>query len=650
MQFQNPSILYFLVLLIIPIIVHLFQLQKFIKVSFTNVAFLQKLVQQSRKSSKLKKWLILATRMLLFTAIIFAFSQPYLSNKKTEIKQHTFVYLDNSLSTNSKGKKGNLLKIAAQEIIANANPKDSYSLHTNSTFDENITYTALKDKLLNIQNSSKKVDINSIFLKINSVQKNKTNTLSKNILISDFQNYKYDKFTNVTSNFSGVQLKQAQKNNISIDSVFTNNTITDNLIINVIVKNQGEAKTNIPVAVFNKGKLISKQSFSIAENAKQTVSFTIQKESNFLGKINIAFSDTFSFDNQFYFSLNATKKINVLSIGKAANFLSKIYTEKEFNLTQNTLQNLNYNAISKQQIIVLNELEKIPEILSKSILNFTNKGGTVVVIPNQKINLISYNSFLQKIAKARINSINRDTLKITNINFNHPVFKNVFSKKVKNFQYPIVKSNYPILASNLSNIINFENNAPFTAQLKTKSGNLFWISSALSKENSNFLNSPLIVPLFYNFGKLSFQNSKLYYYLDDENKIDIETSLNKDEILTLASKNSSFIPPQQTYQHKVSISTKSNPSTSGFYHILSKKDTIQTIAFNSPKAESNLNFLDISKINSETGKNINFSSSISEVFEDLNKKNEVQWLWKWFLALAIVSLFLEILILKFYKP
>jgi len=149
---------------------------------------------------------------------------------------------------------------------------------------------------------------------------------------------------------------------------------------------------------------------------------------------------------------------------------------------------------------------------------------------------------------------------------------------------------------------------------------------------------------------LSFQNSKLYYYLDDENKIDIETSLNKDEILTLANKNSSFIPPQQTYQHKVSIGIKSNPSSSGFYHILRKKDTIQTIAFNSPKAESNLNFLDTSKIKSEIGKNINFSSSISEVFEDLNKKNEVQWLWKWFLSLAIVSLFLEILILKFYKP
>ena len=117
MYFKNPEVLYFLVLLIIPILVHLFQLQKFVKVPFSNVAFLQKLVQETRKSSRIKKWLILIIRLLLFTAIILAFSQPYLSNKKADLKQHNFIYLDNSLSTNTKGKKGNLLKISAQEII-----------------------------------------------------------------------------------------------------------------------------------------------------------------------------------------------------------------------------------------------------------------------------------------------------------------------------------------------------------------------------------------------------------------------------------------------------------------------------------------------------------------------------------------------------
>ena len=190
---------------------------------------------------------------------------------------------------------------------------------------------------------------------------------------------------------------------------------------------------------------------------------------------------------------------------------------------------------------------------------------------------------------------------------------------------------------------------PFISQIKTSNSKIYWISSSINKNNSNFLNSPLIVPVFYNFGKLSFKHSKLYYYLDDENTIDIETQLGKDEILTISNATSSFIPTQQTFQNKVNITTKAQPTKAGFYNILRKKDTLQTIAFNTPKEESNLNFLDLNLLK-ETNKDINTSSTIKEVFNDLNEKNEVHWLWKWFLALAIVSLLLEIFILKFYKP
>lgn len=648
MQFKNPEVLYFLFLLIIPILVHLFQLQKFVKVPFTNVAFLQKLVQQTRKSSRIKKWLILATRMLLFTAILFAFSQPYFSNKEIKTNQHSFIYLDNSLSTNTEGEKGNLLQTAAKEIIENASLEDIYSLQTNTDFYENITYEELKNRLLNIKNTSRKLTIEDVILRNTSQNSNKSKTSHKTILISDFQNTYKNEFTNVTSSFSSVKLENSKKNNISIDSVFVNNSNTTNLTVNVVINNKGAAKNNIPIAIFNKEKLLSKQSFSIDANSKKTIAFTIQNQTKFLGKIALTFSDTFSFDNTFYFSLNTTKKAPVLSIGKSAAFLNKIYTKDEFNFTESTLQNVNYNTIPKQQIVILNELENIPESLSKSLFNFSKKGGTLVIIPNNKIDIQSYNLFLKNITNTTIQSKISDSLKITNINFNHPLFKNVFSKKVLNFQYPVVESYYPISSKNSSNIVTYENNLPFISELNNSANKIYFVSSSLSRENSNFQNSPLIVPIFYNFGKLSFQHSELYYYLDEENIIDIETSLEKDEILTVVNATSSFIPPQQTYQNKVSITTKSDPLEAGFYYILSQKDTLQSIAFNTPKEESSLTFLDINSVK-EVNNNIIFSSSIASFFEDLNKKNEVHWLWKWFLALAIVSLLLEIFILKFYK-
>ena len=126
-------------------------------------------------------------------------------------------------------------------------------------------------------------------------------------------------------------------------------------------------------------------------------------------------------------------------------------------------------------------------------------------------------------------------------------------------------------------------------------------------------------------------------------------NLENDEILNISNSESSFIPNQQTFQNKVTISTKEQPNNAGFYYILRKKDTIQTLAFNTPKEESLLNFIDLNSL-TETNDNISIFTSILAIFENLNENNEVHWLWKWFLSLAIVSLLLEILILKFYKP
>ena len=189
MHFKNPEILYFLFLLIIPILVHLFQLNKFKKVAFTNVAFLKKIQLQTRKSSQLKKWLILTTRMLLFTAIILAFSQPYLSNKNADKKQQNFIYLDNSFSTNTKGKKGDLLKITTQQIIENTTEKDGFSLLTNDDYFENISTLELQNKLLSVENSGKSTNFKNVLLRFNNSKSPKINTLSNYILISDFQIY-----------------------------------------------------------------------------------------------------------------------------------------------------------------------------------------------------------------------------------------------------------------------------------------------------------------------------------------------------------------------------------------------------------------------------------------------------------------------------
>ncbi|KAA3624399.1 MAG: hypothetical protein DWP94_03545, partial [Flavobacterium sp.] len=95
MQFKHPEVLYALFLLLIPILIHLFQLRRFQKVDFTNVAFLKKVTIQTRKSSQLKKWLTLLLRLLALACIILAFAQPFTASVSAlNTEKETVLYID----------------------------------------------------------------------------------------------------------------------------------------------------------------------------------------------------------------------------------------------------------------------------------------------------------------------------------------------------------------------------------------------------------------------------------------------------------------------------------------------------------------------------------------------------------------------------
>jgi len=651
MQFKYPEVFYFLFVLIIPIIVHLFQLQKFNKVAFTNVAFLKKISLETRKSSKLKKWLILTSRMLGLIAILFTFSQPYFSNKKAEYKNHNIIYLDNSMSLNTNGTSGNKLKMIAQEIIKNASESDLFTVITNDDSYLDMNKKELDNLLKNISFSAKTSDLSLKIIEIQGQNKNKTNTLYKNILISDFQIFEKNKikeFTNVKHPISLVKVKNQQENNISVDSIHISKNTNEEFTISVTVKNQGNEKKNIPIALYNDSKLISKRSFSIGKDLDTKIEFTVPKATNFLGRIEITYNDIFLFDNTFYFNINSQQKVSVLSIGKQSGSLNKIFSENNFQFQASDLRNINYNSIPDQQLIVLNELEIIPDVLQNSLLNFIKNGGHLLIIPHKEIQTTSYNTFFKKINSGKITSFRKDSLKITTINYQHKLYADVFSKQVSNFQYPTVSLSYETSLTG-DKIISYENKLAFLQEIENPFSKVYWFTSPLDLETTNFSNSPLIVPTLFNIGQLSLEVSSPYYTLHMENNIEVLQKLDKDEILTMTNTQDSFIPLQQSFANKVRLKTSDLPKTAGFYSILKAKDTLQSLAYNYANTESLLSFYDVSKLKKENP-NIEIYESIEELFAEINEKNEVQWLWKLFLAIAIVSLLLEILILKFFKP
>ncbi|WP_196888919.1 vWA domain-containing protein [Aureivirga sp. CE67] len=643
MQFKHPEILYALFLLIIPVIVHLFQLQRFVKVPFTNVQLLKQLEFQTRKSSKLKKWLVLCTRMLLFTAIILAFAQPFFSHKEQTKESQNIVYLDNSLSMKAKGTNGELLKSGIKTLSEQNLFDGNYTLITN-----NDVYENPKDALLEIDYSSDKGNLETVLLKVNSIFKKKPNTQKNLILISDFQKNMNAENAEVDSTFytSFVQLKPVQNVNISIDSVYLAEKSALNYQINVKVKSSELVSNPVSVALYNKEKLLGKNATDFSEKKEQIIEFTIPKEEEIEGIVKIQYEDV-PFDNTYYFSIQSPEKINLLSIGKQEKYLNDLFASSEFQFENKEKNFFDLGTILNQNMIVLNELDTIQNSLINALKDFKKQGGTLVVIPSSE-SFTTNKKIVENLDLGTLENEKEQELKLTKIHFEHPIFKGVFEGRISNFEYPFSKKQYNINGVGLSKILSNEDNSAFVLEKKQNQGNTFWFTSPISKENSNFTQSAIIVPLFYNIAMQSLKVPSLAYTIRENNEVDIKTKIGKNELLKIKNDNSEFIPQQQTFASKVKIQFSENPNNAGFYPVLKGEEKLNTLAFNYDNAESDLTYDDINTtINNK--KNAVFYDSIENAVISLKSDAQENWIFKWLLVAAFIFILLEILILKYFK-
>ena len=645
MQFKHPELLYALFLLVIPIFIHLFQLRRFKKLEFSNLDFLKRVRIKTRKSSQLKKWLILLTRMAIFTCIILAFSQPF-SASKSALKndKELVIYIDNSFSTQLIDTKGVSLQTHLQKLYSQDFYDYKINWLTNDFSKRNTSAQNFKNDILTINHSQRQLSPKEVIIKSNQLFSTKNNNSEKRIIyISDFQSK--SEFPEVPDGITLdiVALKYQEVSNINIDSVFIANTNIASVNLKVIISGQGLIPETVPISLYNKNKLIAKTAVNFGQDInsikKKEVVFEVDNNEKFEGKLEII-DPNLKFDNNLYFSTNLRKKIKVLEIGNTDNnYFKRIFKENEFNFTQQGSKSLNYTNFSSQNFIILNELEQIPESLVTAIKLYTDQGGSLLIIPSSNAIIEQYNQLYASLELGAILNFNKKEKKITKIEFENPLYKNVFEKEIINFQYPIVNSFFN-LNSSVQKVLSFEDSKPFLL----KKNQIYTSTAAINLQNSNFQNSPLIVPTFYNMAKQSLALPKLYYEIGKQNLYSISISLKQDEILKISDSLNTFIPLQQTKKNQVNIATENNPSNAGNYSITKDDMVIDKVSYNFDRQESILIYS-----NPNNWDNTNLYSNVGDLFNNIALDNKINSFWKWFVILALLFLLIELVILKFYK-
>ncbi len=638
MLFKHPNLLWFLFLLIIPILVHLLQLRQWKKEYFTNVKLLQQLQMQSNKSSQLKKWLLLLSRLLFLIMVILAFAQPFFPSKKIQTQSSELVFvLDNSHSMAAKTKQGVLLKKSIEELLEGLSDNTIFDLYSINEQYLNKDKTLIKQDLLALDYFPQPFNLDKIFNKI--AQRN-TETPKDIIVITDGLNDLPD-LNKQSSNWNIKYFipKIEQTSNVSIDTVYLTKTNTQfhNIAVKFMV--DGEANQDMPIAIFNNNQLVAKSTKTIKN--QEILYFDLPK-ADFHGFVEIQ-DNALDYDNRYYFTITNPPKPKVLVVGPSnkQTYLQKIFTAEDADLT--LVNQISQNAINNNfDVIILNELVGWSQEISLSLQSYLDAGGTLVMIPDEKTSVQNLQALTQNFGISWKPFKTQEQM-IQKVFFAHPLFQGVFESEVKNFAYPKIKGFFEV-STNLPTVMAYLDGLPFLVSSNNSQGNLFVFTAPLHEPWSDFKQTPLIVPVFYNMALQTSNSGMQTAWLMQETPVFLNLNLAKDQLVSFENNGENVIPIQQNLQQKTKINLSEAPTKPGNYDVLQDKTKIDVYSLNIKRTESK-----ISKQLWKDNSHISVIPSLTNYIAELKTSSQNTNLWKWFVSLGLLFLVVETLIQKFLK-
>ncbi len=666
MSFLYPQFLYGLFALSIPIVIHLFNFRKTKRVYYSSTEFLKNIKEASTSRLKVKHWLILFSRLLFITFLVFAFAQPFIpALQQRSSDPDVYIYLDNSASmTNMVATDFTALDAGLSFInqLPRLFPASTrFKLITNDfSSSSNFFQTGneLSDLITEVAVSGNNRTFKEVWTRLqSSVEINrKQNDI---FWISDFQQSTIGDLTSVEidSNFNVniFPLDFESYSNLYVDSVYLNNPFIlgqDKVTLTVSVKNTGlDDMFDIPIKVFINGIQNSNVTFNVPSGTRSEIEFDLGFDLGVLTAGRVSIEDyPITFDNDFYFTLDKGNRIDILEIRSTINNTSvgSVYGNAElFNFKSFNVSNIDYSQIDLADLVVINEIVNIDPSLSILLNKYTSQGGSLVVIPAPVPDISSYQSIIAGRQLVGADSVFRDELAGPDVS--NPFYENVFEEVSLSIAMPGVTR---VLGwgTDRTALLRFKSGIPFLSKLIGR-GSVYLFGGPLNDSYSGFQNHALFVPVMYKIAIYSRQDFSRLYYSMDEPIVDIRIdSVNQNSIVKMQRGENQFIPSQQLISGMMTLELPDEILSAGFYDILLDNRSISTIAFNLDNRESNLEQLPIQSLdvlNSNGNVSIFQTSNERDFATVVRKQYEGTPLWKFAIILALVFLMTEILLIRF---
>ncbi|MBR9833339.1 hypothetical protein GYB57_14435 [bacterium] len=670
MKFVYPDFLYALIAIAIPIIIHLFNFRRYKTIYFTNVRFLKDIQEETQSANKLKHLLVLISRILAITFLVFAFAQPVLPSGDSAPKVGNSligIYLDNSFSMQAENNNGQLLDLAKNKtlsILEAYRPDDQFVLLTND-FEGKHQRAVNKEQFIELIQT---VSLSPATKTIAEVEKRLKDIMVSNeapnkqcYLISDFQkktskieDIKLD--TVIPLNF--VPLEATTLSNLYIDSCWFYSPYRQangmEKIVVKIINASGKSYENIPIRLEINGKTKTPGSFNIGpnESTTDTLSFTNAEKGIQMAKIGIK-DYPITFDDEFYFNYMLKDNISIMVINeKEENKSLKALFGNDafFTLTQSPKDQVNYSDFNTQQLIIVNGLSSYSSGLVQELKKFVSNGGSLF-IASSTAEQSSISTILNALSVSYGKLISAPS-KVDYINTDAPIYQNVFENVPKNLNLPVVEK-YIEIKSIGEVLLRFQNRKPFLIHSNFDKGNIYTLATDLSTSASNFTEHAIFVPTLYNIALRSQRSTPLFYFLNSNNKIEVGNYRQSEQPLTIRGTSTDFIPEQRNLNGETVLFTHGQIEKAGNYNIYHAEDLINGVSFNYDRRESSMEFFNSEELRSSLDQNgMNqyaiLSSNNELLSQEITENTQGFSLWKYCIILCLLFLGFEVILLRLY--
>jgi len=669
MTFLYPQVLLGLLALSIPIIIHLFNFRRAKRVYFSTNQFLKSIKQAQSSKLTLKHLLVLLSRLLFIFFLVLAFAQPLIPGQRDlRDNDEVYIYWDNSMSMSNEIKPNlkafDLGYSYVNDIIELYPSETRFRLLTNDF----APFSSLSKSKEEIKELITEIDYSNISRSLEDIssrfQYNENTALPSKkefYIISDFQKSTMgalsDFAVDSAADYNFIPINYDRISNVFVDSVYLSNPFLtrfqDNQL-NVSLRNNGDLPVNdLIVKLFVNDQQVANGSVDIEPNSESPLTFNLAGGLKIHNKGRISFEEfPVAFDNDFYFSLNITERISIMEIKatKDKTAVEKVYGNSElFAFSSFDVGNIDYNLIMRSDLLILNELEFIEPSLSTQIINFIQQEGTILIIPAPEADINALQSILANLRLQRSNIFEK-MQPLSSPDLSDPFFQGIFENEEDNFQMP--KSSRVVDWSAPGEVLlKFKNDLPFLSRVQPQA---YLMAAPLRDELSGFHRHAIFVPVMYRIASLSKSISRQLEYSLSETVITVLIdSVSGTDIVKLRNQKQELIPNQRVIKNALILELPKFSLQPGYYELVKDDQVIKLLSFNFGKSESLLKQYgreEIEKTFSEFENVKIFEvSEVSAVNTEIQKSSVGIPLWKYSLMLALIFLFAEILIIRYFK-